>query len=182
MYVPESVTFNTLWPHLRFQLSSEGRTNVARDETRVDYAQMFVRAMKAYLKGVGHPQHPSLADATGLTAAQIDTQRNDADLRPRLLLLAVLNKHRPPYDAPWKIMVSIPPARHPSHADVSLAQFNLFDARMGREDYEVSPACLVYNPWWVPTLTPLFSSPWRYKRVSSWSMSRSVVPWKRSSS
>lgn len=109
MYVPAPVTFDTIWPRLSFPMTPDGYTNVARDETRDDYAQMFVRAMRNYLKGVGHPNHPSLRDATGLTDVQIDAHRNDADLRPRLLLLAATNKERPPRGASWKITVRIPP-------------------------------------------------------------------------
>lgn len=101
-----------------FQIAPGDRINVARDETRLSYAQMFLRAVKAYLKGVGHPQHPSLSDVTGVTDIQIEAQRNDADLRPRLLLLAILNKRRAPYNATWKVKVSIPPRLPPSRADV----------------------------------------------------------------
>lgn len=110
MYVHEPVTFATLWPRLCFQIPPQCRTSIARDDTRSDYAQIFVRAVQAYLKGVGHPRHPSLGDATGLTANEIDAYRNDPDLRSRLLFLAVLSKDLPAYGERWKITVSNPPA------------------------------------------------------------------------
>lgn len=124
MYLPKPVTFDSLWPHLHFQIPTDGHGNANRDATRTDYAQLLIRAVKAYLMGEGHPDHPALSEATGITPDQIHDERNDPHLRARLLLLAVLNKRQPPRQPSWKITVSralTSPTERQSHAHASWA-------------------------------------------------------------
>lgn len=112
LYVPKPVTFNNLWPRLRFVIAAIDRQNRARDVKRADYAQLFLRGVKSYLKGTGHPDHPSLYDITGVTAAQVEAERRNRTLRPHLLLFAVMNRRQPPADEAWHITVSAR-RRHP---------------------------------------------------------------------
>lgn len=106
MYISKPTTFENLWPHLQFQIPEDGHGNVNRDITRTDYGQLLFRAVKAYLMGKGHPNDPSMPAHTGLTPEQIQEERDDPDVRARLLLFAVLNKRRSPRGPSWKITVS----------------------------------------------------------------------------
>lgn len=106
IYVPKPVTFDDLWPRLRFVTLPSGRENRTRDVKHDDYAQMFLRGVKSYLMGTGHPDHPSLHEITGVTAAQVEAERHNRTLRPRLLLFAVMNRPQPPADEAWRITVS----------------------------------------------------------------------------
>lgn len=113
MYRPRPVDPTALVPRLRFTISGAER-RAARSKTRSRYAQLFVRAVHRYIKGLGHPEHRLMTEFQTVSQVDVMAAFGNAGTRSQILLAAFTESTELPRDdLPWKLQVGKPLTQFP---------------------------------------------------------------------
>ena len=112
MSAPHLANVNVLLDHIVESTSLDEAQVVARAARQADfsteawdlmYERAFFSRLRAYLRGVGHPDHPAVRAVIG--QARFDHEQHDHLLRARLFLGMMTGKEVPPDRPDWSLRV-----------------------------------------------------------------------------
>ncbi|KAF7964887.1 hypothetical protein HWV62_1933, partial [Athelia sp. TMB] len=102
LWGPRPVTAATL--HDRLQVEVPLPTNQQWKDTAV----LFLRCVRRYLEGQGHPEHETTREFAGISAEDFDREATNPHIRPSLLLETFTeSKLCPTDDVPWALQVPV---------------------------------------------------------------------------
>ncbi|KAF7973295.1 hypothetical protein HWV62_15607 [Athelia sp. TMB] len=125
LYNPRIVHADLIISRLRFEISGSERMRERKD-TREDFAQLFVRVVHQYVKGLGHPQHELVSAFQTLTKEEIACEADSPHTRPHLLL-AVFTESKlwPRDDLGWTLKFIMEDPQVPDDEISSLSHSSL---------------------------------------------------------